>query len=109
VARSAGTAPAGYVHPMAIQVMAELGIDISTHRSKAVSEFRDADFDLAIAVCDHGAKTCPLRLGPSQVVHMGFPDPAQSTGTEGERLPIFRQVRDDIRHKVFCYLDRVAD
>jgi arsenate reductase len=109
VARSAGTAPAGYVHPMAIQVMAELGIDISTHRSKAVSEFRDADFDLVITVCDHAAKTCPLWLGRGQVVHMGFPDPAQATGTEGERLAIFRQVRGDIRHKLFCYLDRVAD
>jgi len=104
-AHSAGTAPAGYVHPMAVQVMAELGIDISGQRSKSVSEFRDVALDLVITLCDDAAQNCPLWLGRGQVVHMGFPDPAQATGTEDEKLAVFRRVRDDIRQRVLDYLD----
>ncbi len=103
-AYSAGMSPAGYVHPLAIQVMAEWGIDISTRRSKSVDEFRDADFDLVIAVCDDAARTCPLWLGGGQVVRIGFPDPAQATGSQDERLVVFQQVRDDIRKRVLRYL-----
>jgi arsenate reductase len=104
-AYSAGTNPAGYVHPLAIQVMAELGIDISTQRSKSVSEFRDVDFDLVIAVCDEAAQNCPLWLGGGQVVHIGFPDPAAlETGTQDGHLAVFQQVRDDIRKRVLRYL-----
>jgi len=103
-AYSAGTAPTGHVHPLAIRAMAELGIDISHQHSKAVDEFRDAEFDLVVTVCDNAASNCPLWLGPGRVKHMGFPDPAAATGSEAERLAVFHQVRDGLRQEVFRYL-----
>jgi arsenate reductase len=101
---SAGTAPAGYVHPLAVQAMAELGIDVSVQRSKSVDELRDTEFDFVITVCDNAAKDCPIWLGPGRVKHMGFPDPAAVTGGEAEQLEVFRQVRDGLRRKIFAYL-----
>jgi len=106
-AHSAGTAPTGHVHPLATQAMAELGIDISHQRSKSVDEFREAEFDLVITVCDQAAQNCPLWLGPGQVKHMGFPDPATAIGSETERLKVFRQVRDGLRQEVFHYLEEM--
>jgi arsenate reductase len=108
-AYSAGTAPTGHVHPLAIQAMAELGIDISRQRSKSVDEFRDTDFDLVITVCDQAAQNCPLWLGPGQVKHMGFPDPAAATGSEAERLEVFHQVRDGLRQEVSHYLKEIEE
>lgn len=104
---SGGTAPAGYVHPLAIEAMVELEIDISAQRSKSADEFRDAKFDLVITVCDQAARSCPLWLGSGQVTHMGFPDPVAATGSEDERLEVFRQVRDDLRQKVFDSLEEM--
>ncbi len=104
-AHSAGTVPLGYVHPLAIQAMAEMGIDISNQRSKSVEEFHDADFDLVVTLCDEAARECPLWLGRGGVVHMGFPDPFYATGTEEERHATFRQVRDDIRQRVLARLE----
>jgi len=106
---SAGTKPAGYVHPLAVQAMAELDIDISTHRSKSVGEFRQAEFDIIVAVCDTAAQNCPLWLGPGQVIHMEFPDPAATTGSERERLAVFRRVRDGIRDRIIGYLEEQDD
>ena len=106
-AYSAGTKPAGYVHPLAVQVMAELRIDISGNRSKSTDEFRYVGPDLVITVCDDAAENCPVWLGQGQVVHLGFPDPAKATGSEEERLAVFRQVRNDIRQKVFDYLAKI--
>jgi arsenate reductase len=103
-AYSAGTAPAGYVHPLAVEAMAELGIDISAQHSKSMDEFRDAEFDFVITLCDNAAQTCPLWLGPGRVKHSGFPDPAAATGSEDERLQVFRQVRDGIHQEVMHYL-----
>jgi arsenate reductase len=105
-AYSAGTHPVGYVHPLAIQAMHELGIDISGHRSKPADEFRNTPFDLVVTVCDDAAENCPLWLGPGQVVHIGFPDPAQATGSNAELLEVFRRVRDAIRQQVLEYLQR---
>jgi arsenate reductase len=105
-AHSAGTAPAGYVHPLAVQVLAELGIDISGSRSKAVDEFQDATLDLVVTVCDDAAENCPLWLGGGQVVHLGFPDPARATGTQAAQMAVFRQVRDAIRQQVIAFLER---
>ncbi len=104
-ARSAGIVPLGYVHPLAVQAMAELGIDISAQRSRSAEELLDADFDSVITVCDQAAKDCPLWLEPGRVVHMGFPDPFYAIGTEEERLTFFRQVRDDIRQRVLAHLE----
>lgn len=104
-AYSAGTEPAGYVHPLAIQVMAEVGIDISQGRSKSVDEFRGQEFDLVITVCDHAAETCPLWPGKGRRLHLGFPDPAAATGTEWERREVFRRIRDEIRAGVVKVLE----
>jgi arsenate reductase len=101
---SAGTKPSGYVHPMAVQVMAELGIDISKYRSKSTDEYRDVTFERVITVCDHAAQNCPAWLGEGIVKHMGFPDPADAEGSDEERLAVFRQVRDGLREKVLQYL-----
>jgi arsenate reductase len=99
-AYSAGTDPAGYVHPLAVRAMAELGIDISGQHSKSANEFRDTQFDLVVTVCDKAAENCPIWLGNGRKVHMGFEDPAQATGSDEERLAVFRKVRDKIRREI---------
>jgi len=96
---SAGTKPAGYVHPKAIQVLEEIGI-LHQGRSKLVEEFRGARFDLVITVCDSAAEECPLWLGPGVRIHQGFSDPAKATGTEDEVLNAFRVVRDQIADQI---------
>jgi arsenate reductase len=103
-AYSAGTAPTGYVHPMAIEVMSELEIDISEYRSKSVDKFRGFNFDVVITVCDDAAENCPVWLGSGRVIHIGFPDPAEAGGSELERLGVFQQVRDDMGKRVLNYL-----
>jgi len=108
-AYSAGTQPAGYVHPLAVRAMAELDIDISGRRSKSTDEFRDAVFDVVITVCDDAARTCPIWLGQGHRVHIGFPDPVAATGTEEEQLEAFRSARDGLRQQVFDYLRTMED
>jgi arsenate reductase len=108
-AYSAGTVPTGHVHPLAVQTMTELGIDISHQRSKSVDELRDAEFDSVITLCDQAARNCPLWLGPGRVKHMGFPDPAAAIGSEAERVKVFRQVRDGLRLEVLRYLEEMED
>lgn len=98
-ASSAGTKPAGYVHPKAIRVLSEVGIQHDGN-SKHVHEFFDVPFDLVVTVCDSAAEECPLWLDKGKSVHISFPDPAAATGTEEELLDVFRQVRDDITIKV---------
>lgn len=100
-AYSAGTDPAGYVHPLAVRAMAQLGIDISRQRSKSADEFRRKEFDLVVTVCDDAAENCPVWLGQGRRRHIGFPDPASAVGSEDERLAVFRQVRDDLRRALF--------
>jgi arsenate reductase (thioredoxin) len=95
-AYSAGIRPSR-VNPRAIQVMAELGIDISQHRSKSVDDLAGEHFDLVITVCDQAAEQCPIFPGETEVRHVGFPDPAKATGTETEVLTVFRWVRDGLR------------
>ena len=96
---SAGTVPAGYVHPKAIQVLDEIGI---THKgeSKSAEQFRQMDFDLVVTVCDDAAENCPVWLGKGKRVHLSFPDPAKAGGTDEEKLAVFRSVRDAIAQKV---------
>jgi arsenate reductase (thioredoxin) len=106
LARSAGTAPAGYVHPLAIRAMGELGIDISSHRSKSIDELNPAEYDIAITLCDGACEACSVWIGGPRREHIGFPDPAAAQGDEDEQLPVFRQVRDDIRRQVLEYLTR---
>jgi len=96
---SAGTEPSGYVHPKAIQVLDEIGIQ-HEGQSKSTDQFRDTDFDLVVTVCDDAAENCPLWLGKEKRVHLGFPDPARAEGTDEEKLAAFRSVRDAIAQKV---------
>jgi len=98
-AYSAGTQPTGYVHPLALMVLEEIGIQ-HMGRSKNVSELESTSFDLVITVCDSAAEQCPIWLGAGVQMHIGFPDPAQVTGTQDEVLSVFRAVRDDIVKRI---------
>lgn len=92
---SAGVKPAGYVHPLALRSLAEIGI-IHHGTSKSVDEFRQETFDLVVTVCDSAAEECPVWLGQGRRLHLGFPDPAKVSSTEEEKLSAFQKVRDDI-------------
>ncbi len=86
--------------PRAVAVMAEVGVDISGHRSQHVDEFEELQFDYVITVCDHAQESCPIFPGRARVVHHGFDDPpklAQGARTEAEALDAFRAVRDEIK------------
>ena len=102
---SAGTYPSGYVHPNAVRVLREIGIE-HQGRSKSADEFRAVPFDLVVTVCDSAAEECPVWLGPGKRVHLGFPDPAKATGTDEEVLVVFRAVRDDMLVKIPDLLHR---
>jgi arsenate reductase len=104
---SSGTVPSGYVHPLAVEVMAELGVDISGQTSKSADEFRSANLDLVVTVCDDAAENCPVWLGRGRKLHIGFEDPATASGSESERLAVFRRVRDEIREAVLKALDDI--
>jgi arsenate reductase len=92
---SAGTHPAG-VHPLTVRVLAEVGIDWSGARSKAITEMLDRPWDLVLTVCDNAREACPVVPGARRTAHEGFPDPAAVGGTDEERLAAFREVRDAI-------------
>lgn len=95
---SAGTKPADKVHPKAIMVLNEIGIDISSHKPKLVDDFLQDSFDYVITVCDDARENCPVFTGiVKHRIHSGFRDPAQATGTEEEIISVFREVRDQIR------------
>ncbi|OPX33014.1 protein tyrosine phosphatase [candidate division KSB1 bacterium 4484_188] len=106
---SAGANPSGQVHPKAIRVMQEVGIDISGGYPKKVDEFFDQSFDYVITVCDNARETCPVFLGDvKEQLHIGFEDPAEATGTEEEVLAVFRRIRDEIKRDFFTfYQDKV--
>jgi arsenate reductase len=106
-ARSAGTRPAGHVHPMAHEVLAEIGID-HQGRSKSVDEMRGVDFDLVVTVCDSAAEECPLWLGSGRRVHVGFADPAKALGDEEDRRAAFRAVRDGMLRQLPAVLQGAA-
>ncbi|MBN1929867.1 MAG: arsenate reductase ArsC [Chlorobiaceae bacterium] len=97
---SAGTLPATEVHPLAIQVMREKGIDLSANRPKKVDEFLQRPFDYVVTVCDGAKESCPLFTGQVRHrQHIGFDDPAAATGTNEEVLAVFRRVRDEIEQQ----------
>lgn len=100
---SAGTRP-GRVRPEAVAVMQELGIDISSHRSKSVEEFLGRSFDYVITVCDSAREECPVFPGPARRIHWSFEDPAAAPGSEPERLEVFRRVRDQIAARLRQFL-----
>jgi arsenate reductase len=96
---SAGTQPAGYIHPKTVATLAEIGIQ-HTGRSKLADEFKGVDFNLVVTVCDSAAEECPVWLGKGKRAHHSFPDPAKAEGTDEEVMNIFRAVRDDIEKEM---------
>jgi arsenate reductase len=103
---SAGTEPSKKVHPKAVEVMKENGIDLSDHYPQKVDEFLDDAFDYVITVCGHAKENCPVFLGEvKQHLHIGFEDPAEATGTEEEILEEFRRIRDEIRERMKAFLE----
>jgi len=100
---SAGSRPAGYVHPLASQVMKEIGIDISRHRSKHLDEFLNQQVETVITVCGNADQACPMFPGQVNRHHWAFDDPAHATGTDEEKLAVFRRVRDEIRRVFEAY------
>ena len=94
---SAGSKPAGYVHPLAIRALDEIGIDISGHRSKHLDEFLGDDIETVITVCGNADQACPMFPGQVNRHHFPFDDPAHATGSEEEQMVMFRRVRDEIR------------
>jgi arsenate reductase len=95
-ALSAGTEPSK-VHPLAIQAMADLGIDISAQRSKPIAQMSGESVDIAVTVCDRAAESCPFFPSAQRTIHQSFEDPSAALGSEEERLAVFQRVRDEIR------------
>jgi arsenate reductase len=101
--QSAGSKPAGFVHPLAIKVMSEVGIDISSHRSKHLKEFLEQPVHTVITVCGKADAACPIFPGQVNRHHWPFLDPAKATGSEEEKMNCFRQVRDEMRRVFDAY------
>ena len=106
---SAGSKPAGHVHPLAIRAMHEIGIDISAHRSKHLSEFLDRPVQTVITVCGNADQACPMFPGQMHRHHWGFDDPAHASGTEEEQFAVFRRVREEIRRVFEAYAAGLRD
>jgi len=105
---SAGSKPAGYVHPLGIKAMAEIGIDISGHRSKHLDEFLTDEVETVITVCGNADQACPMFPGQGNRHHWGFDDPADASGSDEEKMGEFRRVRDEIRLRLQTFLQQEA-
>jgi len=101
---SAGSKPAGYVHPLAIRAMQEIGIDLSAHRSKSMNEFLTTPIETVITVCGNADQACPIFPGQVNRHHWPFDDPAHATGSEVAQLAVFRRVRNEIRRTLDAYV-----
>jgi arsenate reductase len=107
--QSAGSKPAGYVHPLAIAAMQEIDIDLSAHRSKSWDEFMDRPVETVITVCGAADAACPIFPGQVNRHHWPFEDPAHATGTDAEKLEAFRRVRNEIRRTFTAYAEGRRD
>jgi len=104
--RSAGTDPSDRVHPKAVEVMKEVGIDLSDHFPQKVDEYLSDPFDYVITVCGHAKENCPVFHGQvKKQLHIGFDDPAEATGTEAEITEEFRRIRDEIQARMKVFLE----
>ncbi|HAE85854.1 MAG TPA: low molecular weight phosphatase family protein [Anaerolineaceae bacterium] len=108
IAVSAGTRPAGYVHPYALAALEEAGI-FHQGESKSVEVFKGQNFDLVVTVCDQAREACPLWLGPEKRIHVGFEDPAAVQGTEEEKMAAFRKTLKLIRATIPAVLKEFED
>ena len=104
---SAGSDPAGYVHPCAIQVMQEKGFDLSEAKSQHIEEFDKNDIAVVVTVCNNAREDCP-SLSPTECYHWEFADPADATGSKDEILTEFRRIRDQIEDVFMSRLDQLA-
>ncbi len=100
---SAGSKPAGYVHPLALRALAEIGLDATRHHSKHMNEFLNQPVETVITVCGNADQVCPMFPGQVNRYHWGFDDPAHATGTEEEQFAVFRRVRDEVRRVFEAY------
>jgi arsenate reductase (thioredoxin) len=105
MAFSAGSHPSGYVHPLALAALREVGIDPSSQASKGLDQFIGQPFDVVITVCDNAAHYCPFWPGQGKVIHLPLPDPGDVEGSPEVRLAAFREVRELIRTQVFPVLE----
>ena len=103
IVRSAGVLPS-FVHPLAVRVMMEIGIDISDQKSKSVDKFVNEAFDTIITLCDHAAVSCPTFPGQGKRLHWPIEDPVSATGPTEERLVLFRKARDEIKKRIEDFL-----
>jgi arsenate reductase (thioredoxin) len=106
---SAGSNPAGYVHPLGIKAMSEIGIDISNHTSKHMNDFLEGRVETVITVCGNADQACPVYPGQLNRHHWPFDDPAHATGSEEEIMQVFRRVRDQIQAVFTAYADGRRD
>jgi arsenate reductase len=104
---SAGTKPVG-LNPLAVTAMRELGIDIAAHQSKDVKPFLGERFAYVITVCDNARQSCPVFPGAFRSLHWDLPDPAAASGSEAERLAAFRELRDELRRRIECFVGETA-
>lgn len=107
-AESAGSKPAGYVHPLAVRAMFELEIDLSENKSKSVLDFENEQFDVVVTVCGNARDSCPSFANAAEVLHWPFDDPADATGTDEQQMLVFRRVRDEIKSRISEYLTQSA-
>ncbi len=103
-AESAGSKPSGYVHPLALVAIEEIGLSVEGLESKSVDPFIDQEIELAVTVCDNAKEACPVLPGVAQTLHWPFDDPADATGSDEEKMEVFRRVRDEIHEKISGYL-----
>jgi arsenate reductase len=108
-AHSAGSSPAGFVHPLAVQVMAERGIDLDDARSKSIDGFLGEPMDLVVTVCDGARDACPALPGARRTLHWPFDDPAEAAGSPDEQRETFRRVRDEIEAAIRVELQRGSE
>jgi arsenate reductase len=102
-AASAGSKPAGYVHPLALSLFQELGLPAEGLRSKSLDEFRDRKFDVVVTVCDRAKENCPVWPG-AEMVHWSFEDPAQAVGTDEQKRAAFRKIFNEIQRRLRLFV-----
>lgn len=105
-AESAGSRPSGYVHPLALVAIEEIGLSTDGLSSKSVDQFLGKPIDLVVTVCDNAKEACPVLPGVSKTLHWPFEDPADAIGSDEEKMKLFRTVRDQIRNKIGEFLNQ---
>lgn len=105
-AHSAGSKPSGYVHPLALVAIEEIGLPTENLTSKSMDSFMNQEIDLVVTVCDNAKEACPVVPGAKETLHWPFEDPADATGSDDEKMTFFRKIRDQIQSKITGYLDQ---